>query len=65
MAVKHKPRETRRPGRTDETEKRKAVEESAYFRWLNRGASHGADLEDWLSAEQEVLKNVYERDRES
>ena len=63
MTVKHKTRDSQRaqPGKASS---RKVIEESAYFRWLNRGASHGADLEDWIEAEQEVLKNVYERDRE-
>jgi hypothetical protein len=37
---------------------------SAYFKWLYRGASHGADIEDCLEAEQDMLKNAFERDPE-
>jgi hypothetical protein len=43
---------------------RKAIEESAYFRWLNRNANHGLDVDDWLEAEQEVIQNVFDRDPE-
>ena len=43
---------------------RKAIEESAYYRWLNRGANHGLDVDDWLEAEQQVMQNVFDRDPE-
>jgi hypothetical protein len=29
----------------------------AYFRYLERGGSDGGDLDDWVSAEQELKKN--------
>jgi hypothetical protein len=45
--------------------KGKLVPESDYSKWLNRGASDGADIEDWQDAEQEMLKNVFERDSEN
>lgn len=63
MTTKHKTRERHSNG-MDDLLKRKMIAESAYDRWLRRGASHGADLDDWLEAEQEILKNAYERDRE-
>ncbi len=28
------------------------VSECAYYLWLNRGRSHGGDVEDWLAAER-------------
>ena len=43
---------------------RNAIEETAYYRWLNRNADHGLDVDDWLEAEQEVMQNVYDRDPE-
>jgi hypothetical protein len=30
------------------------IAEAAYFRWINRGCSHGNDVEDWLAAEREL-----------
>ncbi len=56
---------SKRPKSNVETlleKKRKSDSESAYFNWLYRGASHGADNGDWLEAEQEMLKNAFERD---
>lgn len=44
-----------------EKKQKPAAAESAYSKWLYRGASHGADNGDWLEAEQEMLKNVFER----
>ena len=43
---------------------RKTIEETAYYRWFNRSADHGLDVDDWLEAEQEVMQNVYDRDPE-
>jgi hypothetical protein len=34
---------------------RDQVEFAAYHRWLRRGGAHGADREDWLAAEHELL----------
>ena len=33
------------------------VAQRAYERYLQRGAQHGHDLEDWLAAEQELRGN--------
>lgn len=30
------------------------IAEAAYRRYLNRGAEHGRDFDDWLQAEQEL-----------
>ncbi|PIQ87006.1 MAG: hypothetical protein COV74_02355 [Candidatus Omnitrophica bacterium CG11_big_fil_rev_8_21_14_0_20_45_26] len=30
------------------------IQTEAYFRFLNRGAQHGFDQEDWIEAEKEV-----------
>lgn len=53
-----------RPKTPIDEKTRKAIEETAYFRWLNRNANHGLDVDDWLEAEQEVMQNVYDRDPE-
>jgi hypothetical protein len=44
-----------------EDQLRGAIAEAAYFRWLNRGGGNGMDQEDWLSAEQEIAHNVFDR----
>jgi hypothetical protein len=31
----------------------------AYERYLNRGCVDGADVEDWIQAEQEVIDSVF------
>ena len=31
----------------------------AYERYLSRGCVHGADIEDWLQAEREVINSVF------
>ena len=31
------------------------IAEAAYHRYLKRGGGHGADFEDWLEAERELL----------
>jgi hypothetical protein len=33
----------------------------AYHRYLDRGASHGADFEDWLEAERELRSSKVSR----
>ena len=33
----------------------------AYFRWDRGGGTHGHDLDDWLSAERELLERVWDR----
>jgi hypothetical protein len=33
----------------------------AYFRWDCGGRTHGHDLDDWLSVEREMLKQVWDR----
>ena len=35
---------------------RNRVAQKAYDRYLSRGGSHGDDLDDWLQAEQELIK---------
>jgi len=32
------------------------IAEAAYYRWLNRGRTHGHDLEDWLKAEHQLKR---------
>ena len=61
-----KTRKGLKPGRRsfDETQKRKTLEESAYFRWLARNREHGKDLDDWLDAEQEMMENIFDHDVE-
>ena len=34
---------------------REKIEKRAYELYVERGGTHGCDLEDWLKAEQEVL----------
>jgi hypothetical protein len=36
------------------------IEKRAYEIFLARGGEHGRDLEDWLTAEQEVLELILE-----
>ena len=36
---------------------REAIARRAYERFCERGCVHGADVEDWLAAEQEVLSD--------
>ncbi len=45
-------------------EKRRSVEEAAYYRWLNRGSGHGRDFNDWLDAEEDIAENIFDRDPE-
>ena len=45
-------------------EKHPSVEEAAYFHWLDRGGSHGRDIEDWLDSEEVMAQNVFDRDPE-
>jgi hypothetical protein len=42
----------------------KTIQETAYYRWLEKGASHGADWEDWFWAEHQMEKNIFDRDAE-
>lgn len=32
------------------------IAEAAYRRYLNRGGSHGMDIDDWVAAEQELRR---------
>lgn len=34
---------------------RQAIELRAYYRYCERGFTHGDDMADWLAAEQEIL----------
>jgi len=34
------------------------VAERAYFLFVNRGGEHGRDVEDWLRAEAEMLREL-------
>lgn len=45
---------------TDE-ERRKAIEVAAYYRWLGRGGNQSGEVDDWLEAEEEVMRNVFDR----
>ena len=46
-----------RPVRADQ------IAERAYELYLDRGAQHGADLDDWLQAERELGSSASERRR--
>ena len=35
-----------------------AIEQRAYDIFLRRGAQHGADLDHWLEAEREVVREI-------
>ncbi len=43
------------------------IAEVAYSYWESRGCEHGYDMEDWLAAEQEVMRRhrVQSADRRS
>jgi hypothetical protein len=41
---------------------RSQIESRAYEIYLRRGATHGRALDDWLSAEQDVLEKFGEND---
>ena len=36
-------------------EQQRMIREAAYYHYLQRGAAHGHDLEDWLAAEAEMV----------
>jgi hypothetical protein len=36
--------------------KEQEISKKAYYKYLQRGAEHGRDIEDWLEAEKEILK---------
>jgi hypothetical protein len=36
---------------------RDRVAQKAYDRYLSRGGAHGDDVDDWLQAEQELIRN--------
>ena len=38
----------------DPDERRSRIEVEAYLRYLQRGATPGADLDDWLAAERQI-----------
>lgn len=40
---------------------RKRIEEAAYYRAAKRGFSPGAELEDWVTAEAEILGQMESR----
>jgi len=46
----------------EEVPVRAKIESRAYEIYLRRGATHGRALDDWLSAEQEVLAKFGEND---
>jgi hypothetical protein len=39
---------------TSEKPSYEEIAEAAYHRYLNRGASHGGDLDDWIEAERQL-----------
>lgn len=41
----------------DEEALRREIQLRAYYRYCDRGCAPGADVEDWLAAEREVLAN--------
>lgn len=36
-------------------ESRRKIELAAYYRYVNRGADHGRDVDDWLAVERELV----------
>jgi Protein of unknown function (DUF2934) len=48
--------------RPEDFPSRAKIESRAYEIYLRRGATHGRALDDWLSAEQEVLAKYGEND---
>lgn len=42
----------------DRTISEEQIAERAYELYLNRGAEHGADLDDWLQAERELGRST-------
>ncbi len=54
------PRPSPAPFTSVEVILREQIAARAYERFLERGGEHGHDLEDWLEAEQEVLRNAAE-----
>ena len=59
---------TARTGRSATTQptpeaRQRMIREAAYYRFVQRGFSHGHDLDDWLAAEAEVgrLSRIRER----
>jgi len=36
--------------------KEKEISKRAYYKYLERGAEHGHDMDDWIAAEKEILK---------
>ena len=53
------PRGPQRPAKTDVVTRvsAEAVRDRAYNRFQARGSEHGHDVEDWLVAETELLKD--------
>jgi hypothetical protein len=39
---------------------RQKIEETAYYKWANRGFEPGDNVNDWLEAEQEVVDSLKE-----
>lgn len=62
-------KEKKRPGPSlkaqRDNQRKRTVEEAAYFRWLSRDQEHGQDVEDWLGAEKELMENIFDRDAEA
>ncbi|GEM_PF-3669644 len=45
---------------SDDAALRARIAEAAYFRAERRGFAGGSELEDWLAAEEEILRGVQE-----
>lgn len=41
-------------GRINPEARQRMIQETAYYRYVQRGYSHGHDVEDWLAAEADV-----------
>ena len=59
-----KAKKSRHPAQPQDEKTRKMIEETAYYRWLNRGGGNGLDVDDWLEAEKEAAQNVFDYDPE-
>jgi DUF2934 family protein len=46
----------------DPATQRRQIEERAYAKFCERGETPGRDVEDWLTAEQEVLAGTHATD---
>lgn len=54
--AKPRPRSSKRPSAQSAGDFHRRISERAFYLFLERGAEHGSDLEDWLTAESVELQ---------